>query len=396
IFKRPFLPVLGNHDYYDLPLGLGLLAGLATPLRYAARRYVDLDVGWHGSFQGDAFAKAFLDYLQAVPEGQLAAHLDAHYTSAVGGDRCLTYQPGQFTRLPHRYYTFRYGGIDFFALDSNTFNQPLPATVDTQAERDRLAAQWQVLTTHKADILRQLSLATVNPLAVDEREDLIGELEEIDEALHDLDKQLAQPQAITVDEAQLDWLRDRLIASWQDPTARGRILFFHHPPYVTEATKWFQGQTLAVRHHLRRVLDAVQAQVGAIAQGQPLVNLVLCGHAHCLDYVQTGDTGHGDAHIPWVVCGGSGYSLRRQRAEGATLTEQRGEKVYPVAESRLFLGRSGKGSTLVRPYSAVRVTVGHGQPLTLAITPLVAERADGEWRAYELGAIALPTVTPAP
>ena len=41
VFRVPFLPVLGNHDYYDLPLPLGLVAGLTAPARrLPARRFV--------------------------------------------------------------------------------------------------------------------------------------------------------------------------------------------------------------------------------------------------------------------------------------------------------------------------------------------------------------------
>ena len=110
---------------------------------------------------------------------------------------------------------------------------------------------------------------------------------------------------------------------------------------MTEATKWFQGQTLAVRHHLRNVLDAVQTEVGDLAQGQPLLNLVLCGHAHCFEYLRTEDTGHGDAHIPWVICGGSGYSLRRQRPEGPELREPMDGQERLVATSKLFFRTDG-------------------------------------------------------
>jgi hypothetical protein len=319
-FKRPIFPVLGNHDYYDLPFLVGLISGITTPLRYALRSYLDLDVSWHGSYQGDAFARAFLDYLKAVPEGQLGEHLETHYASTVkdgsekGDRRALTYRPGQFTRLPNRYYTFRYGGIDFFALDSNTFNQPLSKTESVQA-RQSLQQQRQQLRVAKADLVRQASLGVFDSSTSDEdKEYLTEQIESIEEEINDIDKQLNSRESPMVDTEQLDWLRDRLIASWQDPAVRGRILFFHHPPYVTEATKWPQGQTLAVRYHLRRVLDAVAVEVSDRAQDRPLVDLVLNGHAHCLDYLRTTDTGHGDAHIPWVVCGGSGYSLRRQRS----------------------------------------------------------------------------------
>lgn len=383
-FKRPFFPVLGNHDYYDLPRLLGILSGLGGPLRYALRSYIDLDVGWHGSHQGEAFAKAFIDYLQGIPESQLEAHLNEHYDSEVTGDRCLTYRPGQFTRVPNRYYTFRYGGIDFFALDSNTFNYPLPLDhADSRdSNRQQLQARREQLIAEKTQILRELGKDAANPMADESHGDLTGELEELDEAIYDIDKQLdeANTSNYVVDQTQLDWLRDRLTASWQDPSARGRIVFFHHPPYVTEKTKWFQGQTLAVRHHLRTVLDAVQAEVGDQAQGQPLLNLVLCGHAHCLEYLHTGDTGHGDANIPWIVCGGSGYSLRRQRDEGNELTEQVDGQERIVATSKLFLGRTGKGSTLERPYTSLRIEVSEGTPLRISVVPLVTEQRTDGWK----------------
>ncbi len=160
VFNCPFLPVPGNHDYYDLPLLIGMVAGLTGPLRYALRAYLDLDVGWHGSFSGDAYARAFLDYLRAIPAAQLPAHLDNHYTSQLDDRRCLTYYPGAFTRLPNRYYRFRYGGIDFFGLDSNTFNQPLPLD-DGEAgrqSRQRLLRERQQLELVKANLMRKTSL----------------------------------------------------------------------------------------------------------------------------------------------------------------------------------------------------------------------------------------------
>lgn len=366
VFTCPILPVPGNHDYYDLPRGLGLLSGLAGPLRYLLRSFIDLDVGWHGSFQGDAYARAFIDYLRGIPESQLAEHLDRHYTSQVDGQRCLTYRPGQFTRIPNHYYTFCYGGIDFFALDSNTFNQPLPLedSEDGRQTRQRLLEQRQQLQMVKADRLRQISLQAFNPLNEIDREDLTEEIEQIDEQLEDIDKQLMpqSPLGDVVDLDQLHWLRDSLIASWQNPEVRGRVIFFHHPPYVTEATKWDQGQTLAVRARLRKVLDEVAEVVGHPSPDRPLVNLVLNGHAHCLEYLRTGDTGHGDAHTAWVICGGSGYSLRRQRPEGPELPERLNGGDRTVATASLFLGRSGKGDSLKRPYSGLRVEVQPGSP----------------------------------
>ncbi len=382
-FQHPILPVPGNHDYYDLPLLVGLASGVTAPLRYALRSYLDLDVGWHGSSQGDTFARAFLDYLCGVPEAHLTDRLNRDYTSRAEGKRVLTYRPGQFTRLPNRYYTFCYGGIDFFALDSNTFNQPLPMA-DREAGRQSLEQQRQQLEVQKADLLRRASLGMFNPMASDDQEDITEHIEAIDEQLNDLAKQMGAQDSPAVDTEQLDWLRDRLIASWQNQSVRGRILFFHHPPYVSEATKWGQGQTLAVRHHLRQVLNAVAAQVCPRNQGRPIVDLVLNGHAHCLDYLRTGATGHADAHISWVICGGSGYSLRRQREAGPVVTEILDGATRSVAKSHLYVGRTGDGSTLKRPYSGLRVEVSSGKPPKLKVTPLIAEKVDGKWKGYEM------------
>lgn len=145
----------------------------------------------------------------------------------------------------------------------------------------------------------------------------------------------------------------------------------------------YQAQTLTIRQHLRRVLDQVRTVVGSPPQGQPLVDLVLSGHAHCLEVLQTVETGHGDAGIHWIVCGGSGYSLRRQRSRGPDLSEEiiaaTGAAERLVARSQLYIGRSGYGSKLRRPYSCLRIDVRGGQPPEFILRPFVAERFQGEW-----------------
>lgn len=389
-FKLPFLPVLGNHDYYDLSLAAGTLSKVFTPLRRLLHKRINLDIGWHGSFQGEGYAKAFLDCLEFVGSAQIAGHLDKHYTAETETGRSLAYQPGEFTRLPNRYYTYRQAGVDFFALDSNTFNEPQPLP-NTEAGRE----QRKRIKTYRAELEErvqslQLESATLNMAIADQAEratSIYAKVEQLEEQMNDIDKQLnASPKGVTVDHEQLNWLRDRLIASWQDPSAKGRVLYFHHPPYVTEKTKWFQAQTLAVRFHIRRVLDEVQAAVGEIAGDRPLVNLVLSGHAHCFEYLTTQETGHGDRNIPWIVCGGSGFSLRRQRKEGAVL-EEFGQA---ISKCHLFLGRSGSGSKKRRPYSALRVDVKYTDGAVLpefVLRPLVAERYQGEWTNYDIGPI---------
>ena len=385
-FKLPFLPVPGNHDYYDLPIVYGVLVQASWPLRRLLQSKIDLDVGWHGSFQGRAYSKAFLDYLVAFNEADLNRHLDRHYTASTDTGRCLLYEPGRFTKLPNRYYTFRYGGIDFFALDSNTFNAPapLPDTKEGENHRRELQKQKQELERQKLEILE--ASAKLNPELPEEAEqidDLRAKLEQIDEVTIDIEKQLVADSKTTTDFEQLEWLRQRLIESWNTKEVRGRVVYFHHPPYVTEATKWHQAQTLAVRYRLRWVLDRVAQEVENLAKDRPIVDLFLSGHAHCLEYLRTGDTGSADSHLNWIVCGGSGHSLRRQRTEGPQLTEtfRDGEMqgVTNVADSLLFVGRNGLGKHRRRPYSGLRIDVFDGCPPKFIVRPLVSELSRGKW-----------------
>lgn len=379
VFKIPFLPVPGNHDYYDLPVVYGFMGGVTQPLRRLLR--LNFDIGWHGSKKGKAYAKAFLDYLKAFDtDGELQRHLDKHYTAKTSSGRCLLYEPGKFTRLPNRYYTFRSGGIDFFALDSNTFNapNPLPATGEGEAYRRTLEHRLSELQQEKLQIVEDSARFSANsPEDAETLDDLEAKLEQIEEIKLDIEKQLGADESTVTDYEQLNWLKQKLIESWNNPEVRGRVVYFHHPPYVTEATKWNQAQTLAVRRNIRDVLDGVAEEIGS--QGRPLVDLVLTGHAHCLEYLQTGDTGHADSNINWIICGGSGYSLRRQRREGAELTEKIGETERKVARSHLYLGRMGSSSHTRRPYSFLRIEVKAGNPAKFVVQPLVAERFQHEW-----------------
>lgn len=392
IFKLPILPVPGNHDYYNLPILLSLASVTTLPIRYLLRSRLDFDVGLLGSGTGNTYAQAFLDYLKDLQfPGDLARHLDTHYTAKTQTGRCLDYQPGNFTRLPNRYYTFRYGGIDFFALDSNTFNDPppLPTTKQGNADRKLLQKRRQDLEQEKSQIIE--SLAQFNPddpSVADQLDDSHAKVSQIEEIIVDIDKQLATEKTIVTDIEQLDWLKQKLIESWNTTEVRGRVIYFHHPPYVTEATKWQQAQTLAIRSRLRGVLDQVAKVVGSLTGGRPLVDLVLNGHAHCLEYLQTMDTGHADSHIHWIVCGGSGFSLRRQRTEGPDLMETFGDGEKQenrlVARSHLFVGRNGQGSHKRRPYSGIRIDVQGDRYPKFIVRPFIAEWHQRQWHNYEL------------
>lgn len=391
VFNLPFLPVPGNHDYYDLLPFYGLITGTTLPLRRLLRFRLDFNVGWHGSSQGKVYAQAFLDCLNTLKRKELGHHLDRYYTSKTDTGRCLGYEPGHFTRLPNRYYTFRYGGIDFFALDSNTFvaPPPLPATREGDARRRLLEDRRDEQEREKSQILE--TIANLDPNLPDDAEqldDLHAKLQQIDEVKIDINKQLKNSrQPSTIDLEQLDWLQQKLIESWHTASVRGRVIYLHHPPYVTEATKWYQAQTLTIRRYLRQVLDAVAEAVGSLPEGRPLVDLILSGHAHCLEYIRTQDTGHADSHLNWIICGGSGYSLRRQRQEGPELTDfedAAGDPTRLVARSLLFVGRSGQGLKKRRPYSFLRIDVQDGRPPKFTIRPFVSERFQHQWSNYAI------------
>ena len=206
----------------------------------------------------------------------------------------------------------------------------------------------------------------------------------------DIEKQLNTPRITVVDTEQLEWLKQRLVESWNSSEVRGRVVYFHHPPYVTEATKWEQAQTLAVRSRIRKVLNEVAGEVSSLTQGRPIVDLVLNGHAHCMEHIETLDTGNADSNINWIVCGGSGHSLRRQREEGADLREyfsasdKEKSKSKVIARSHLFVGRNGSGSHKRRPYSGLRIDVKEGSPPKFVVKPLVAERYQREWHQPDI------------
>ncbi len=296
---------------------------LFRPLQGWLRSRLGWPVGWPGSQQGRAYAQTFLDGLSQHPTaGMLREHLAQHYTAKTDTGYCLQYEVGKFTRLPNRYYHFRYGGIEFFALDSNTFN------VVAGRSRQRL------------------------------------------------------------DEPQLAWFKQRLIQSWQDSSIRGRIVYFHHAPYTTETTHHDQPEILAVRRNLRAVLDQVALEVGHQRGDRPLVDLLLSGHAHCFEYLRTLNTGHADADLDWVVCGGSGMSLRSQRSGGADITEMmrtRGNGfIKRVARSQMFVGKErDQGRSRLR-HSFVRVDVQVAGGVKLVLRPFVVEQVQQQWQVREV------------
>jgi hypothetical protein len=138
VFRLPFLPVPGNHDYYDLTRWARILSrtpGLGEGIRTIARELFSYSLSVGGSDQGRAFMESFI---HPVENG-----LDP-----------VRYLPGLRTRLPNRYYHFRYGSVDFFALDTNTLEAPLPGR--SPHARRQASRRVRELTQQARAISREL------------------------------------------------------------------------------------------------------------------------------------------------------------------------------------------------------------------------------------------------
>jgi hypothetical protein len=113
-----------------------------------------------------------------------------------------TLPTGNFTRLPNRYYTFRCGGIDFFALDTNTFNapSPLPSTKEGDELRRELYQRREELERSEEKILNACEqLNPDKPEEADILDDQQAKLEQIEEAKLDIEKQLTTDKNIVTD-----------------------------------------------------------------------------------------------------------------------------------------------------------------------------------------------------
>ena len=386
VFKKPFLPVLGNHDYYNLSLPNAALAQGIKSLDWIKRSHRRLNIGLNGSNVGEAYAKAFLDYVADLTPEELAQHLDNHYTAKFKDSLCLNYQPHRFTRLPNRYYSFRYGDIDFIALDSNTFNAPAPIanTVEGTRMRAELLAQQEILDLEYDQLqFNSQKLDLGNPLDQNLMTDYQAKIHQIREKQTAIQKKL-ESEVKAIDHEQLNWLKNKLISSWSDSTVKGRVVYLHHSPYTTEVIHHNTDETLEVRNHLRQVLDQVQRSLGDYNQGKPLLDLVISGHAHCFEHLYTANTGHSDSHINWLICGGGGHSVRRQKSGDIAIAKKQNDLDTQLAQSRLFLGCKGHGIYQKKLYSCLRIDVLSGNTPQFQVRPLVAEQAYQNWYHYQL------------
>lgn len=217
LFRVPFLPVPGNHDYYELgrwgkrlwrSQRTGHLSGLRRSIHWISHRFFGFEMPRGGSEKGKAFMDAFMGPSPHPPQ-----------------DGC-SYIPGQVTHLPHRYYQFQVGNVDFFALDSNTLSK-------RPSSRHRYASGKQ-------------------------------------------EKSLPECPSEDYDVAQLEWLTAALSEAERERPENWRILFMHHPLYTTTLNHCEHPEVCELRANLLTIL-----------QKPGRVHLILCGHSHAFEWIRS-------------------------------------------------------------------------------------------------------------
>ena len=287
-FRLPFLPVPGNHDYYDFMPWVAALARspvVGAGLRALAAELFAYSLPTGGSRMGRAYMEAFV-----APRGSPPA----------------AYSPGSWTRLPNRYYRFQAGNADFFALDSNTLDAP-PASQGVLRVRAAAARHVRELAARARALDHQLQrdrLALerlVRTAAQGRQDELRARLHALSEAALDAQRELARERRRMgyrpedFDSDQLQWLDRSLAESESTRSDAWRIVYLHHP-IVTSVTN----------HCERPDVQGVRENLLPLLQGR--VDLILAGHSHCFEWIRLA----GMPCTGLVITGGGGQpDLRR-------------------------------------------------------------------------------------
>ena len=288
VFRMPFFPILGNHDYYG------------------------------SSSDGKVFEQAFIAEDGAVRKGRPLS-----YSTAKGK-----------TRLPNRYYWFTYGKCAVFALDSNTLDAlPDRRTADLGGADYRKDLQRR-LTRGKnkcAKIGQQIeALRRDTPRDKADKKRQREKLEALDDQLIEAQKDVRSPEVALAshnrsnhDADQISWLRQQLRRPELD--GHWKIVSLHHPLYSSETSHTNDPELKGMQSNLREVF----------VEGG--VHLVLAGHSHCFEWARSKDAS--DRSIAYIVTGGGGRGLRRTVLENPRVSRKR-ERFLELAES---LAYSAKG-----------------------------------------------------
>lgn len=304
VFRLPFLPIPGNHDYYDLGGWVSWLSRvplLGSAVRGITRDIFSFSFPKGGSDQGRAFMEAFVD--------QKAD------TKTAG----LPYSPGNHTRIPNRYYKFTFGCCDFFMLDSNTLDAPPPwkgdgedIKLDAKRRIKSLEEEARTLESKLKEIHRKCEGQDVPP-DLDPEECAEPNVRDLSNRILDVQRELAlEKRRLSYspedyDAGQIEWLKAGLDESARERPDSWRIVCMHHPLYTAIGNHCEGADVRAVRANLLGLL-------------RDRVHLVLSGHSHAFEWLRS------DA-LPTtglIVSGGGGQvSLRRSILDPAKLPRHR-------------------------------------------------------------------------
>ena len=348
VFTKPFLPVYGNHDYFDLANAIPIPI-IGKILGRLIGEVLD-EVGT-GSKNGRVFERAFVSSkLSKLKDG------------------ALPYETGTNTRVPNRYYWFTHGPCAFYALDSNTLDCIKDPTVK---RREELTLRLQS-ARNRADMRRnqyELLRRHIDEGGVQENIEGIS-LEEVEATLYEIVIDLSDAeQDIAMlekylnarrkdyDRAQLKWFTK--VLKHEDAQGKWKIVFMHHPLYSSDGSHTDDPESEGLRENLRALL---------VENG---VHLVISGHSHCFEWLKRALPAEGEndplavleQKICYLVSGGGGRELRKSILEedpkNLDVLLKRGQ-FLKVAESGAYTA-IGDGSPADHIYHYMRIDVDESQ-----------------------------------
>ncbi|MEP6756643.1 MAG: hypothetical protein ABJA67_14150 [Chthonomonadales bacterium] len=382
IFRLPFFPIPGNHDYYDLGAWVQWLSHIPVfsgAIRRISREVFGFAIPEGGSEKGRAFMESFIDSRADTRTG------------------ALRYQPGIHTRLPNRYYKFSVGSADFFMLDSNTLDAPPPSKVNTIAEREeanrRIAALEQeakVLELKLKELSRTgNSNQTIEvpqdpaPIVAQSKEPKLAQAAAI-VADEDSDKDYLSEKALDVqrelalerrglnysaqdyDAQQIEWLREAVEESVRERPDSWRIVCLHHPLFTTIGNHCEGRDVRSVRANLLNMF-------------KENVHLVLAGHSHAFEWIRS-------EALPstglFVSGGGGQISLRRSILDPKKLFRNRDryDALRRSGVSEVAVGGRGPAAEDGERgpvYHYLKIAV---SPESLIVRPVGVRRLDAGYR----------------
>lgn len=354
VFRIPFLPVPGNHDYYDLNgwvRWIGQIPLIGGGLRRLARHLFGFSLPKGGSDCGRAFMEVFVTQEPGLGSGP------------------LPYVPGKDTRLPNRYYQFSVGTVDFFGLDSNTLDTISPGRADEIQMRTDAAERIKLLEERARELetaLKSGTNPTAPPADVSNAErkaaDSLPENQELAEKMLDVQRDLAYERRLLLytpqdyDADQIEWLRTALEESVRLRPDAWRIVYLHHPLYSSISNHCEGKDVQGVRTNLLPIL-------------QDTAHLVLSGHSHSFEWITSADLPNTGI---FVTGGGGQATLCRSLLHPRNLTRHRDKYQLFRNSGAKECAAAGKGPPAMdgengKLYHYLRVQV---SPEALTVRPI--------------------------